>query len=90
MGVDSTSRCLWVNLMNKNAGIFLVFLGVLVMMGWFFGIDRLIQINPNWVPMQFNTALLFVLCGIGCFYKRALYLVLLVAGLTFSQDLTGS
>lgn len=42
----------------------LVCLGVIVMAGWYAHIPRLIQIHPQFVPMQFNTALDFGLLGI--------------------------
>lgn len=38
-------------------------LGLLVMAGWHFKLPRLIQILPTSAPMQYNTALAFLLCG---------------------------
>lgn len=40
-------------------------LGTMVMMGWLVKNEAIIQINENFVPMQFNTALGFLLSGIG-------------------------
>jgi hypothetical protein len=42
----------------------LLLLGLVVIFGWFTGSVSLIQINPQFVPMQFNTALGFVLISI--------------------------
>lgn len=40
-------------------------LGILVMLGWHLHLVTLIQVLPEYVPMQFNTALGFMLCGVG-------------------------
>jgi putative nucleotidyltransferase with HDIG domain len=40
-------------------------LGGVVLIGWYTHSITLIQILPTFVPMQFNTALGFLLCGIG-------------------------
>lgn len=39
-------------------------LGAIVIVGWFTHTPTLIQVNENFVPMQFNTALCFFLLGI--------------------------
>lgn len=39
-------------------------IGLIVIAGWHFKIPALIQLNPNFVPMQYNTALCFVLIGL--------------------------
>lgn len=39
-------------------------LGLLVMIGWFSHSERIVQILPSLVPMQFNTALGFILSGL--------------------------
>lgn len=49
---------------------FVVFVGVLVMIGWLFNIPVLTKINPGWESMKFNTALCFVLSGIGLWLVR--------------------
>lgn len=41
--------------------------GLLVMAGWHLHSTALIQLLPMFVPMQYNTALGFLLCGIGIF-----------------------
>ena len=40
-------------------------LGVIVIAGWLLHIPSLIQVLPTYVPMQFNTALCFLLVGVG-------------------------
>ena len=41
-------------------------LGMLVLVGWYTHNTALIQVNPAFVPMQYNTALGFALAGLGC------------------------
>lgn len=40
-------------------------LGATVLTGWYTGNKLLIQVSPTFVPMQYNTALGFLLCGLG-------------------------
>ena len=40
-------------------------LGLLVLVGWYTRNAALIQVNPAFVPMQYNTALGFALSGLG-------------------------
>ena len=52
-----------------------VLLGATVLFGWYTRNIALIQIHPTFVPMQYNTAIGFLLCGIGILsmsfnYKR--------------------
>lgn len=56
-------------------GAFSLLLGAIVLFGWYNQNIALIQINPAFSPMQYNTALGFLICGIGllssCFnYER--------------------
>ncbi|MCP3871710.1 MAG: PAS domain S-box protein [Desulfobacteraceae bacterium] len=44
-------------------------LGLVVLVGWFSHNETIIQILPIFVPMQFNTALGFLICGIGLLLK---------------------
>lgn len=46
-------------------GILAVALGVVVLFGWYAHIPTLIQVHPGFVAMQYNTALGFLVCGIG-------------------------
>jgi len=48
-----------------TSGIASIVLGATVLLGWYTHNVRLIQIDPAYVPMQYNTALGFVLSGIG-------------------------
>ena len=49
------------------AGGFLATLGIVVLVGWHTHNVALVQVFPAFVPMQYNTALGFFLCGIGLF-----------------------
>ncbi len=40
-------------------------LGAIVLAGWYLHAPVLLQLNPSWVPMQYNTALCFVALGLG-------------------------
>ena len=71
-----------------------IVLGLLVLIGWFTQTIVLIQVLPNFVPMQFNTALCFMLSGLTLFQihqgKRRLsqvggIIVGLIAGLTIIE-----
>ena len=42
----------------------LLSLGAIVCVGWYTGLEALIQVHPSFVPMQFNTALGFSLLGL--------------------------
>lgn len=46
-------------------------LGLVVIVGWFVGSRTLVQVHPAFVPMQFNTALGFVLCGTALLLRSA-------------------
>jgi len=50
----------WVSL---ACGTATVLLGLLVIAGWHAGSRTLVQVLPTFVPMQYNTALGFLLCG---------------------------
>lgn len=72
-------------------------IGLVVMFGWFTNNTGLIQIFPSLAPMQFNTALCFVMCGITLYFTdRKLLLitsifptiVLLLSSLTLLQYTT--
>jgi signal transduction histidine kinase/CheY-like chemotaxis protein len=76
------------------AGACAVFLGLLVLMGWHTGNRTVTQILPTFVPMQYNTALGFVACGVSlvlmAFGRRpgaaiAGGLAALIGGLTLVQ-----
>lgn len=46
-------------------GVLSIFLGVMVLVGWHTQTTWLIQIHPSFVPMQYNTAIGFLLSGLG-------------------------
>ena len=48
-----------------------ILLGVAVLVGWYTNTKILIQIVPTFVPMQYNTALCFMVSGLG--FLLALY-----------------
>jgi len=55
----------WHNRVVMVAGGASTFLGALVLTGWHTHNTMLIQVLPAFVPMQYNTALGFLLCGVG-------------------------
>lgn len=58
-----------------------VVLGVAVLFGWYTGTEVLIQVHPTFVPMQYNTALGFLLSGAGLVtYLRGKPAVAMVLG----------
>ena len=63
-------------------GVVTVLLGLLVIAGWHAGSRTLVQVLPAFVPMQYNTALGFLLCGSA--------LLLLVFGRERGATLAGS
>ena len=74
-------------------------LGATVMVGWHLHIKPLLQIHPSFVPMQYNTALGFLLSGLACVAlqrskPRLTWLlsagVFLIGGLTLWQIATGA
>ncbi len=88
----------WAALIVRGSASLLIGLGLVVMLGWFLRSPAIVQINPAFTPMQFNTALCFVLCGAGLWaialklWRLALGLggaVALLAGLTLIQYPTG-
>lgn len=48
----------------KIIGIFAIFMGTIVMIGWIFNIPILTTILPAYASMKFNTAVLFVISGL--------------------------
>ncbi|MBI3651783.1 MAG: PAS domain-containing protein [Acidobacteria bacterium] len=56
------------NLLAFASGLFACLAGSLVIIGWHTKALFLIQILPTFVPMQYNTALGFLLCGAGLIF----------------------
>ncbi len=79
---------------SLSCGLAVLLLGILVLFGWHVGNRTLVQILPNFVPMQYNTALGFVFCGASLallFFGRqrpasiAGYFAALIGGLTLLE-----
>ncbi|NNF00156.1 MAG: response regulator [Pyrinomonadaceae bacterium] len=73
-------------------------LGLIALIGWHAANPTLIQIHPSFVPMQYNTAIGFFLCGIGlilAFFRQkkaaAVFgiTLALIGAATFSQYVFG-
>ena len=58
------NRWLSLSLLMNLTGMVAVFLGVTVLIGWYTSIYSFIQIRPGFAPMQYNTALEFLLSGL--------------------------
>ena len=46
------------------SGFITIMLGIVVVLGWHWHSMFIVQISPEWIPMQYNTAICFVLAGI--------------------------
>lgn len=86
----------WLKVAARAAGGLSFALGLAVMIGWHAGVQSLVQVAPNLVPMQYNTALGFLLGGAALFFatgRRARGAIVLgaipaaVALLTLGEDL---
>lgn len=53
------------DLVALGAGALVAALGLVVLVGWYVNSTALVQVLPHFVPMQYNTALGFVLGGMG-------------------------
>ncbi|PIQ97539.1 MAG: hypothetical protein COV67_03635, partial [Nitrospinae bacterium CG11_big_fil_rev_8_21_14_0_20_56_8] len=72
-------------------GGFCLGLGLLVLLGWHLHFPELVQTHPSLVPMQYNTALGFLLCGVGLiriFKKNQIWGTLSGAALLLLSSLT--
>ena len=85
-------------LVQTIAGVFVLALGLIVMIGWHMGNLPLITVLPAKVPMLYNAALGFALCGVMLLlgakgFRRAplviAVFVLLIGALTAIEYLTG-
>jgi len=52
-------------LLTKLSGWWGLVVGIVVIVGWYAHWAAVIQVLPNLPPMKFNTALCFILCGVG-------------------------
>lgn len=78
----------------KLLGLLIACLGLVVLFGWYTHNTVLIQVRASFAPMQYNTALGFLLSGLGLFFaawskpktSAALgFLLILIGGLTLVQ-----
>ncbi|PHQ79900.1 MAG: hypothetical protein COB66_05910 [Coxiella sp. (in: Bacteria)] len=77
-------------------GVLVVAIGIIVLVGWYARLPALIQVLPRFVPMQYNTAIGFILSGIGLLLLRYRYvalfigvLILLLGTLTLIEYIVG-
>lgn len=54
-------------IMHRVLASLVFLLGATVIIGWYIGDTSIIQLAPNFAPMQYNTALGFILASIGVF-----------------------
>lgn len=78
------------------ASILCASIGIAVLIGWYTHTPLLYQIYPELTPMYFNTALCFILLGLGMFllptpYKKMVFLpavfIIIISGLTLLEYL---
>ena len=83
-----------ISLPTLSLGLLPTLLGTVVLIGWYTHNTTLIQVSPTFVPMQYNTALGFLMSGIGIlfavFYRLQLaqvcgLIVFLTGGLTLIE-----
>jgi len=64
----TTALASWLKATAIGAGVLTTLLGLVVIVGWQTNNVTLVQVLPTFVPMQYNTALGFVLCGLGLLF----------------------
>ena len=62
---SNAGRWLTTKGLSAVCGLLPTLLGVVVLLGWYTHNVTLIQVSPTFVPMQYNTALGFLVCGMG-------------------------
>jgi PAS domain S-box-containing protein len=83
--------------LSRAAAILVITVGILVIVGWLFNIEILKSVLPGLATMKFNTALCFMLAGVGLLRLEAqprvtqvtAVIVILIALLTLTQYLFG-
>lgn len=81
------------NKISTVSAFLITFLGALVILGWYLDIPALIQVHSAFTPMQFNTALGFLVTGLAiiCWVQQRLrYLLILSVFLLALSILTGA
>ena len=98
MNVKKNRLSIYLLITAISAGVFSIVLGLIVLVGWYTGNKTLIQILPVFVPMQYNTALGFTLCGtgvlLGIYNNRYITLaigiiIICLGGLTLLEYISG-
>ncbi|MDP3269766.1 MAG: diguanylate cyclase [Legionella sp.] len=84
----------WYTFIPDVLGIFCALCGLIIVFGWSFKIQSMIYLYSDFAPMQFNTALCFIMAGLGLFtLNRKLRIlssvfslvILFIATLTLTQ-----
>jgi len=57
----------WLRLLAAVTAAVTVAVAAVVLTGWHLGIAPLVQVSTDFAPVQYNTAVCFVLCGLGLF-----------------------
>jgi len=60
-------------LLSTFTGLLVFSLGLVVLVGWYFGLNFITAVRPDYIPMAPSTALLFTISGL-CVLLRQLYL----------------
>ena len=68
-----SGRRRWFYRLPRLAGLLDILIGVLVGIGWYANWPAVVLVVPGGVPMQYNTAICFVLCGAGLFLLTTRY-----------------
>ena len=63
--LSESSRIDWFRLVPEVIGGLTIFIGLMVVLGWYEHWMSVIRPLPTLAPMQFNTAFGFTLCGAG-------------------------
>jgi sensor domain CHASE-containing protein len=53
----------WARSVTAGTGVVAALLGVTVLIGWYLHLPALIQLRPGFAPMQYNSAVCFILAG---------------------------
>ena len=98
-GKDTVSHFTFGRMLLRICAAGICAMAVIVMAGWLIQDVRLVQIDPSFEPMKFNTALFFLLCGLSMaaitfavdkVAAGAACICLGLAGLTLSQYVFGT
>ena len=85
--------------LTRLTGFLSLVLGAIVLLGWYLHEPALIQVNPTFVPMQYNTALGFAVGGLALlglawywprFARITSVIVLLIGMLTLIEYIFGA